>query len=300
MKIIDCITYFNEPLLFEIRLNILNEYVDEFLVCEAKYTHAGKEKNLNFDLNKFRKFKNKINYIVVENQPKGLFDEKEINKFNNQIYRTNAQKRIFHQREALYQELKKNNKEDWIIYSDSDEIPNLENFNLKDCKSKIVLFNQRLFYYKFNLSLKDNDWFGSKACKLKDLTSITNLRNIKPKKYGWWRLDTLFKKNKYIDLKIISDGGWHFTEIKTPEEIYKKHLNDEHHDEFQLTGINLNDVKNMVQERYIHYDHNIDKKNLKEKWSKDVKIKLSKIEDNFLPKYLRINKEKYKNWFDNG
>ena len=117
---------------------------------------------------------------------------------------------------------------------------------------------------------------------------------------GWWRLDTLFKKNKYIDLKIISDGGWHFTEIKTPEEIYKKHLNDEHHDEFQLTGINLNDVKNMVQERYIHYDHNIDKKNLKEKWSKDVKIKLSKIEDNFLPKYLKINKEKYKNWFDNG
>ena len=77
MKIIDCITYFNEPLLFEIRLNILNEYVDEFLVCEAKYTHAGKEKNLNFDLNKFRKFKNKINYIVVENQPKGLFDEKD-------------------------------------------------------------------------------------------------------------------------------------------------------------------------------------------------------------------------------
>ena len=81
---------------------------------------------------------------------------------------------------------------------------------------------------------------------------------------------------------------------------YKKHLNDEHHDEFQLTGINLNDVKNMVQERYIHYDHNIDKKNLKKKWSKDVKIKLSKIEDNFLPKYLKINKEKYKNWFDNG
>ena len=53
MKIIDCITYFNEPLLFEIRLNILNEYVDEFLVCEAKYTHAGKEKNLNFDLNNY-------------------------------------------------------------------------------------------------------------------------------------------------------------------------------------------------------------------------------------------------------
>ena len=48
MKIIDCITYFNEPLLFEIRLNILEKFVDEFIVCEAKYTHSGERKKLNF------------------------------------------------------------------------------------------------------------------------------------------------------------------------------------------------------------------------------------------------------------
>ena len=46
MKIFDCITYFDEPLLFDLRLNILNDYVDEFVVCEATYTHSGKKKKL--------------------------------------------------------------------------------------------------------------------------------------------------------------------------------------------------------------------------------------------------------------
>ena len=179
MKIIDCITYFDEPLLFEIRANTLSDYVDQFIVCEAKYTHAGKKKNLNFDINRYKKFKDKINYIVVDQQPDNLFDESKINKTNNQFYRLNAQRRIYLQREAIFEELSKNDKEDWIIYSDSDEIPNLEYFKFNTCKKKVVLFNQKLFYYKFNLTLLDNSWFGSKACKLKNLKSISALRNIR-------------------------------------------------------------------------------------------------------------------------
>ena len=102
------------------------------------------------------------------------------------------------------------------------------------------------------MCLTNYDWFGSKACRVKDLSSITNLRNIKTKKYGWWRLDTLLKKDKFINLKIVNNGGWHFTEIKSPEEIYEKHLNDEHHDEFELTGIKLDDIRKMIQNKYIH------------------------------------------------
>ena len=298
MKIIDCITYFNEPMLFELRLNILEKYVDEFIVCEAKYTHAGEEKNLNFDINKFKNFKEKINYIVVETEPNNLINIKDFGKQKNSIKRINAQKRILHQREAIFREAKKKNTNDWIIYSDSDEIPNLEIFNLKKCKKKIVLFNQKLFYYKFNLCLPNYKWFGSKACKVKDLNSITDLRNIKTKKYDWWRIDTLFKKNKFINLEIVDLGGWHFTEIKSPEEILEKHLNDEHHDEFELTNIGLEDVKKMINNRYIHYDHNADKKNFNLKWSKNIQVKLSKVEDEVLPKYLIQNKKKYENWFD--
>ena len=62
MKIIDCITYFNEPLLFELRLNILDKFVDEFVVSEATFTHSGKKKNINFDISRYEKFKHKIKH----------------------------------------------------------------------------------------------------------------------------------------------------------------------------------------------------------------------------------------------
>ena len=298
MKIIDCITYFNEPLLFELRLNILDKFVDQFIVCEARYTHAGEKKNLNFNINDFKKFEKKINYIIIDNEPKDLVKTDNIVEQENSIFRTNAQKRIFHQREAIFNEVKKNKDDDWVIYSDSDEIPNFEKFDLKKCKNKFVLFNQKLLYYKFNLCLPGYKWFGSKACKVKDLNSITELRNIKTKKYGWWRIDTFFKKDKFIDLKIVNDGGWHFTEIKSPEEIYEKHKNDEHHDEFELTGIKLEDVKSMIKNRYIPYNHKADKKNLNLRWGKNIKVQPSKIKYDLLPEYLVRNKEKYSARFD--
>ena len=155
-----------------------------------------------------------------------------------------------------------------------------------------------VFYYKFNLGLKSHNWFGSKACKLKNLSTISNLRNLKTKKYNWWRLDTLFRKDKIINLKIVEKGGWHFTEIKKPEEIFFKHKNDEHHDEFDLTGITKNDIENMVLNKYISYDHNADKRDLKNKWNKKNRVKLDKINDELLPKYLVENKKKYNEWFD--
>ena len=62
--------YFDEDLLLDLRLNILNEYVKKFVITEATYTHNGTKKKLNFDVNKFQKFKDKINYIVVDKQSK--------------------------------------------------------------------------------------------------------------------------------------------------------------------------------------------------------------------------------------
>ena len=72
MKIFDCITYYNEDLILEVRFNILNRYVDKFLITEAKYSHSGEKKKLNFNINKFSEFKKKITYIAIENEPKPL------------------------------------------------------------------------------------------------------------------------------------------------------------------------------------------------------------------------------------
>ena len=75
MYIYDCFQYFDEDFLLDLRLNILDKYVKKFVISEATYTHNGSKKKLNFDINKFKKFQDKIIYIVVENTPP---DEKKI------------------------------------------------------------------------------------------------------------------------------------------------------------------------------------------------------------------------------
>jgi beta-1,4-mannosyl-glycoprotein beta-1,4-N-acetylglucosaminyltransferase len=302
MKIFDCITYFNEPMIFDLRLNILNKYVDEFIVCEATYTHRGDKKKINFNKNLYPKFKNRIKHLIVDKEPQGLYnlsntkDKKYLIK-NHSKFRLNAAKRIEMQRDEISKLFDSSNYNDWILYSDSDEIPNLKKINLKKEKSKIILFDQKVFYYRFNLHLPNHRWFGTKACRFKDLTTISNLRNIKTKKYNWWRLDTLFKKDKFINLKIVKDGGWHFTELKSAKEILIKHKNDEHHDEFDLTGITENDIKKMINEHYIPYDHSIDQREFEKKWNKSNKIRLNKVNNDILPNYLIKKQKKYAKWF---
>ena len=258
------------------------------------------EKKINFNKDLYPKFKNRIKHLIIDNEPNNIVstEKNEDENFNKSIYRLNAAKRIEFQRNALSKAFKEVNQDDWIIYSDSDEIPNLENINFNHIKKKFLLFRQDMFYYKFNLSLPKLNWYGSKACRFKDLINISELRNIKPKKYNWWRIDTFFKKNKFINIKIIENGGWHFTEIKTPKEIFIKHANDEHHDEFDQTGIREENIKDMIKNRYIPYDHSIDQKEWKKKWNKDNRIKLSVVENSNLPKYLIENKNKYISWFD--
>ena len=89
-----------------------------------------------------------------------------------------------------------------------------------------------------------------------------------------------------------------FTELKNPEEIYNKHQNDEHHDEFDLTGISKSHIEDMVKNKYIPYDHSADKTDFFKKWNKNNRIFLTKISDDKLPKFLIDNKSKYFKWFD--
>ena len=146
MKIFDCTTYYDEELIIDLRFNILNEYVDKFIVCEAKFSHAGKEKKLNFDINNYPKFKDKIIYVVVEKEPANLVYDDNLKKIElTENVRTNSIKRIAYQRNKLFDAVNKvSDLNDYIFYSDNDEIPNLELFNPKKIK-KIIIFEQKLF-----------------------------------------------------------------------------------------------------------------------------------------------------------
>ena len=72
MNIYDCFTYFDEDMVLDLRLNVLNKYVKKFIISEATYTHKGTKKDLRFDINKFKKFKDKIEYVVVDKEPPNI------------------------------------------------------------------------------------------------------------------------------------------------------------------------------------------------------------------------------------
>jgi len=296
MKIFDCTTFFNENLMLEVRFNILNKYVDKFVIVESKYSHSGEKKKLNFDIKRFNNFKEKIIYIVIENEPSDLIYFKSGNKFveSSKEMRRNSIKRIAAQRNKLIEGLNEANDNDYIFYSDNDEIPNFDNFNFEKNQDKIIIFKQKLFYYKFNLFCDRVDWYGTKGCKKKDLISFSWLREIKSKKYNLYRFDTLFSKNKYQGVKIINNGGWHFSQLMSPKDIETKLLNQEHHDEYKLAKKNLSNIKDMIQRKVINYDHKA--KSTDYKFSKEFKLKNISIDH--MPLFLKQNKEKYNEWFD--
>ena len=204
MAVFDCFQYFNEDHIVDLRLNILNEHVDYFIISESTRNHQGRKKKLNFNISNFRKFQNKIKYLVADPSENLI---KKNHKYGHSLIEQ-------HQRNYLINGLESANENDLIIVSDSDEIPDLRKLNL--IKKKYFAFSQRAFCYKLNLlNPRENNWIGSRGCLKKDLTSTHKLREIKFKNYPIWRFD---KKH----LQIISEGGWHFSYLLNLKKISEK------------------------------------------------------------------------------
>ena len=285
--------YFDEDVLLDLRLNLLNKFVKKFVISEATYTHNGNKKKLNFNINNFRKFKDKIEYIVVDKEPQNILKIEEFDS-NHKIGEKlilNGMARDYFQRECLEKGLADAMDQDLILISDLDEIPNLENLNFNLIKNNIIIFEQKIFYYKLNLLYEDLLWQGTKATKKENFISPQWLRNIKGKKYPRWRIDAFFSKK---NLNFVKNGGWHFTCLKTPELLEKKLLNFAHHYEFEKSGLKIEDIRKYISEKRIIYDYKADQK--KYKWS--GKSVLKKIENKHLPRFINENLNKYSDWLD--
>ncbi len=263
-RIIDCITFFDNKLMFELRFNILKDIVDFFIVCESEYDHRNKKKKLNFET-KFLD-NNKVKYFVMKKPFPNEFD----------IWKNQAI-----QREFLLNNVKSFAKdEDYIFFSDPDEIPNpslLDGFNLK---KKYGVFFQKCFNFKFNLfNPYETPWEGTRVCKTKNLKSIDFMRQkVKSKNlnYSFLRFD------KEKNIQIIHDGGWHFNNIMEPEAISLK-LKTFAHSEFsekKYSDIEIIKLK---------IDNKVD---LFERGHQYKKVKF----DNSFPKYLISNYDKYRNF----
>ena len=288
--------FYDEEMILDFRLNYLSDYVDKFVVVESSYTHSGKKRDLIFDIKKYSKFKDKILYLILDEEPKDLFEIDGKEKFDekNSKYILNALKRENFQRNHIIKGLKDASSDDMIIISDVDEVPNLEENNLNDLKNKIVLFNQKFFYYKFNLKLQSFDWYGSKACIKANLISPQWLRNIKSKKYPFWRLDTLFSKNKYQNIFFIKNGGWHFSNMKTAESIEKKMSTYLHHREYDLNPLGAKKINEIMKNKKAIYNLRADMK--ADKFDNTQDLVVAEVKE--LPAYIQNNLEKYKDWIE--
>ena len=288
--------YFDEDVVLDVRLNTLDQYVSKFVIVESLFTHKGDKRDLKFDIKKFNKFKNKIVYLVYEKEPFEIEsinetdteNEKSVKFILNAIHRENGQ------RNFISEGLKNAHDEDFILISDLDEIPNLSNINLNNFKEKLIFFNQEMFYYKFNLKLPNYNWVGTKSCKKKNFINAQWLRNIKDKNYPFYRLDLLFSKNKYRNIRFIKNGGWHFTNIKTSEEIRHKLSSYLHHREFDLNPLSSSEIDALIKNKKAIYDLSADKRS--QKFGNGIELENYDIKK--LPNYIYKNLDKFKNWIN--
>ena len=296
MKIFDCFMYFDEEIVLDIRLNTLDEFVDYFVIVESKFTHKGERRALKFNISKFEKFKDKIIYLIYDNQPKEIEIIKSEDSANEKSkkYIFNAAYRENGQRNHIEKGLVDAKEEDIILVSDVDEIPNLSGINFSKINEKIVLFKQDMFYYKFNLYLPNLIWTGTKGCKKKHLLNPQWLRNVKDRKYSFYRIDTIFSKNKYKSIRYINNGGWHFTNIKTAEEIQYKLKSYLHHREFDENPLSVNQIGEIIKNKKAIYNLNVDKSENKFESGN----KLEKFEFNKLRTDIQKNKDNFKDWID--
>ena len=288
--------FFDEEQILDLRFNVLNEIVDFFVIVESIYNHRGEKRELIFDKNKFGKFKNKIIYLIHDEIPKQVEtvfqndseSEKNRKYIMNAVYRENSQ------RNYISQGIIEADKNDIILISDVDEIPKFENINIREITNKIIMFKQYMFHYKYNLVLPNFKWTGTKAVRKKNLISPQWLRNTKDRNYPIYRIDTFFSKKKYNNIKIIEDGGWHFSNIKTPKMLNHKFRSYLHHIEFDKAKINENDIQKLINNKQAVYNLAVDQRG--------SKVGNGAILENFdikkLPLYILNNTEKYRDWLN--
>lgn len=281
--IIDCFPFFKELDVLEVRLNTLDPYVDKFLIVESEETFTGIDKPLYFFENyeRFKKFKDKIEYLKIPKIPRNIDPYKGHVNWDREYYQKNY---MMHRINEL-------DEDDVVILSDCDEIPDLSNVNLKEIDQPKVFIN-KMFIFKFNLMMFNNlsttsriegkppvntkigepyCWFGSSIMKQKYL-----------KNKMFWNVDGFRAKRSDFE-QIYS--GWHFTFCMDNKDIQHKLKAFSHANELDNSEINNFDYINQCVSQEKEFND----------CGRDVKL----IDSNskYLPKYLVENKEKYNHLF---
>jgi len=278
-KIYDCFNFFNELDLLELRLDILNDYVDKFVIVESNKTFTSQDKKYNFDVNKkrYEKYLGKIIHVKVDDTPSNfeniqlheikcdldIINNKIITHLNESTGWPKSQPQwgveIF-QRECILRGLIECDDDDIIIISDLDEIPNPIMFESlrEDIIDNFIELKQRMYCYQFDL-LKEVNWSGPKICEYKNLKGIS-LNHL--------------RQNKYTT-KTITDGGWHFSFFGGHTTIIEK-IESYSHQEYNRPHYKNNLSKNIDSENDPFFRGKLTKVSIHDEYPEQVLEKITK------------------------
>ncbi|MBV6643042.1 MAG: hypothetical protein KI791_20155 [Cyclobacteriaceae bacterium] len=263
--IYDCFNFFNELDLLEIRLNVLNDVVDRFVIVEANRTHQGKPKPMNLEENwsRFKDFEHKMTYLKLEKGYPTFFTRwRPVKTWDIEYV----------QREMFFEGLKEAKDEDQVIISDLDEIPRPESISKHKNSKQAILFHQDIFRYFLNCRCNNDRWPGSVMMPYGSLKNInTYLARL--------HRDPKIVKKRGFEIIDESDGGWHFTSVGGIDHLIQK-IEAFAHKEF-----NTNELKDPRRlEKIIKEGGDI--------FGSDWKFELEEISDTY-PLYIQKNKDKY-------
>lgn len=212
MRIFDCFCFFNELDLLEIRLNVMDKYVDYFVIVESRKSFTLKDKPYNYEENKhlLSKFQHKIIYLKIDFEGQGSAWGYEFEQRNS------IQKALIRSGAKLH---------DLVIISDIDEIPNLEGFDFNKVNDDIWTFKMQYYYYFLNHKMNVEQHI-IKCCNFKHLLSMT-CQDIRA-------YQTSFKWDKM---------GWHFSYLGGAEKIKYKI------DSFSHQEMNKKEFTGNIEER---------------------------------------------------
>lgn len=232
--IVDCFTFFNELELLEIRLNVLNDVVDRFVLVESSLTFQGRPKPLYYDENKakFSKFADRIDHVIVDD-------------FTG-VETSSPWEMEYFQRNQIKRGIQHLSGSDVVLLSDVDELPKPEHIAQANSTRGISVFRHDCFYYFLNCRALEHghplpsygtvmstkrafDKLG--AQRLRQIAIDHNVNDRRPTSRAYRFLKYTNYLARGMPISVLADGGWHFSFLGGVDRIVKK-IEAFAHDEF--------------------------------------------------------------------
>lgn len=218
--IYDCVSFFNELDLLEIRLNVLKDVVDKFVIVEATQTHTGNPKPLYFADNKgrFAAFANRIVHVVVDEfpvAPVGYTD------------RQASWMRENFQRNAMMRGLTEAKPDDLILISDLDEIPRPESVReALRYRSGVTALGLEVFCYYLNVkNYTHYEITCTRALRYSTLVDVRTYDKMPPNP-NWdpvVNVGATTTNARYMKpTRVLKRAGWHFSYLGGAAAIVRK------------------------------------------------------------------------------